>query len=115
MAQLGSWEWDMIEDGVWYSRELYVILGQTLAYEPSYASFIEQVHLDDRERVRAQVEHTLADGNPYRETFRIIRPDGAERVLFTAARLDRTEDGIPARLVGTCLDVTEFGPVSPRR
>jgi len=115
VAQLGSWEWNLIEDEVWYSRELYAILGQPAAYEPSYASFIEQVHVDDRERVRAQVEHTLADGNPYRETFSIIRPDGTERVLFTAARLDRTEEGIPARLVGTCLDVTEFGPAPPRR
>ena len=113
VAQLGSWEWDLIEDEVWYSRELYVIFGQPPSYEPSYAGFIEQVHLEDRERVRAQVEHTVADGNPYRETFRIIRPDGTERVLFTVARLDRTEAGLPARLLGTCLDVTEFGPSPP--
>ncbi len=110
VARVGSWEWNLLEDRVWWSRELYDIFGVELSKEPSYTSFFEHVHPADRPKVRDQIDRTLEDDQPYRLTFRIIRGDGAERLLFTAARLERTPDGLAARLVGTCQDVTEFGP-----
>ncbi len=110
VARVGSWEWDLIEDRVWWSGELYEIFGVDPSKEPSYTSFFEHVHPADRPKVRDQIERTLEDDQPYRLTFRIVRGDGAERLLFTAARLERTPDGLAARLVGTCQDVTEFGP-----
>ena len=111
VARLGSWEWNLLVDEVWWSRELYQIFGEEPTYEPSYLGFFEHVHPQDRQKVRAQIDRTLEDDRPYRVTFRIFRPDGSERVLFTAARLVRTEAGVPERLVGTVQDVTEFGPL----
>jgi PAS domain S-box-containing protein len=111
VARVGSWEWNLLADEVWWSRELYEIFGEETTYTPSYLGFFEHVHPRDRQKVRAQIDRTLADDRPYRVTFRIHRPDGSERVLFTAARLVRTEAGVPARLVGTVQDVTESGPL----
>jgi len=112
VARVGSWEWDILEDEVWWSQELYEIFGERRDYLPSYVGFFEHVHAEDRQKVRGQIEQTLVDGRSYRVTFRIVQRDGTQRVLFTAARLERTPGGQPARLVGTCQDVTEAGPLS---
>jgi len=107
VARVGSWEWNIVDDVVWWSRELHEIFGRPTRYEPSYLAFLEQVHPDDRQSVRRQIEKALADQEPYRISFRIHRPDGSERLLLTAARVERTAAGTPVRLVGTCQDVTD--------
>jgi len=58
--------------------------------------------------VREQLEQTLAGEGSRWMTFRIVLSDASEKVLLTAARVERNESGIPARLVGTIQDVTEF-------
>jgi PAS domain S-box-containing protein len=114
VAHVGSWEWDVIEDEIWWSRELYAIFGEEPSYEPTLDAVFEHVHPEDQAKFREQLEQTLEDDAPYRMTFRLIRADGAERLLFTAARLERTESGLPARLVGTCQDLTEYEATAHR-
>jgi PAS domain S-box-containing protein len=113
VAGVGSWEWNLLDDEVWWSDELYTLFGEGPTYVPSYSGFFDHVHPSDRQTVREQIENTLADGKPYRVIFRILRGDGAERLLFCAAQLERTASGQPARLVGTCQDVTGPGPLDP--
>ena len=108
VSNLGSWEWDLIEDKVWWSPALYKVFGEDLTYEPSYDGVYEHVHPDDKANFREQLDRALEDDAPLRATYRIIRPDGQERLLFGAARLERTEAGQPKRFIGTCQDVTEF-------
>jgi PAS domain S-box-containing protein len=107
VARVGSWEWNIVDDVVWWSRELLEIFGRPESYEPTYLAFFEHVHPDDRHAVRRQIERALADEEPYRISFRIVRPDGSERLVFTAARVERSAEGTPVRLLGTCQDVTE--------
>lgn len=113
VARIGSWEWNLLEDKLWWSPALYEIFGEDLHYEPSYDDFFEHVHPEDRRKVRRQLDHTLAGEGNNRVTYRIVRPDGSERLVFTTAEVERTSEGRPARLVGTCQDVTEKA-VRPR-
>ena len=117
VANIGSWEWSIIDDAFWWSSELYSIFDAPASYEPTFVDFFERVVRRDREKVRKQLDQTVRDGGPARMTFRIERPDGSERLLFTAARLERDPSGAPARLVGTCQDITERSarPKIPRR
>ena len=110
IARVGSWEWNLIDDVVWWSPELFTIFGEDASYQPSYDGVYDHVHPDDQATFREQLERALNEDEPYRATFRVHRPDGQERVLFAAARLERTDDGRPAHFVGTCQDVTDFGP-----
>lgn len=110
VAHIGSWEWNLLDDEIWWSREFYEIFGEAPTYVPTYADFFEHVHPDDRLRVRAQIERILQSSEAWRATYRILRPDGSERTLFTIARLERAETGEPARMIGTVQDVTDFRP-----
>ncbi|MGI9431660.1 MAG: PAS domain-containing protein [Myxococcota bacterium] len=110
VAHFGSWEWNLLDDEVWWSREFYEIVGEAPSYVPTYSGYFERVHPDDRVRVRAQTERILQSNEAGRATYRILRPDGSERTLFSIARLERAETGEPARMIGTVQDVTDFHP-----
>jgi PAS domain S-box-containing protein len=108
LAGVGSWEWDLIEDRLWWSDHLYHIMGrQKGRFQPTYDAFFELVHPEDRATVRKQIDATLERGDPYRVQFRVIRSDGSVRLIRAAARLERAPGGLPLRLAGTCHDMTE--------
>jgi len=108
MARVGSWEWNILEGTIWWSPQMYKIFGENLGLLPTFLDVVDNVHPEDRQKFRAQIERTLADDRPYRETFRVIRPDGSVGVIFAAARLERTAEGQPARMIGTSQEVTDF-------
>ncbi len=110
MARVGSWEWNITDDVMWWSEELFSIMGtDPTTFEPSWDGFFELAVAEDRPKVRAQLDATLQRNELYWVEFRIILPSLEERVLRCSAKLDRTSKGIPTRLFGTCQDITEVG------
>jgi PAS domain S-box-containing protein len=101
LAGVGSWAWDLLADTVWWSDSLFVLFGKE-RFVPDANSFWDLVHPDDRPAIRRQWEATSQRGEPYWVEFRIVLDDGSERWLRAIAVLERTPDGVPARLAGTC-------------
>jgi PAS domain S-box-containing protein len=111
MAEIGSWEWLIPENLVSWSDEMYRIHGYRPQEFPlTFERAVEQVAGADLKRIRRNVEAALhrrrAHELPAIE-YRIVRPDGSERVLLGIARLSVGADGTPARMVGTVQDITE--------
>jgi PAS domain S-box-containing protein len=107
VAHLGSWEWDIGSDRVWWSDELYRIYGVDPGEYISYDTFLTCVHPDDRTAVHAIVARAMTDGHPFTFDHRIVRPDGVHRVLHANGRVIRDANSRPVRMVGTGLDITE--------
>ena len=108
MAHLGSWEWDLASDSVTWSDQLFRTYG--LAPQASgvtFQAFLDRVHPEDRERVRTAVVQAARDGQSFEHDHRIVLPDGGVRILHARGRVVPDRDGSPARMVGTCQDVTE--------
>ncbi len=110
-AQVGSWEWMIAENRVSWSDEMYRIHGYlpqefTLTFDKA----VERVAEEDVARIRANVKAALERGRdqdlPEIE-YRIVRADGAERVLLGKAKLSVGANGQPLRMIGTVQDVTE--------
>jgi PAS domain S-box-containing protein len=108
LAGVGSWAWDLLADTVWWSDSLFVLFGKE-RFVPDANSFWDLVHPDDRPAIRRQWEATSQRGEPYWVEFRIVLDDGTERWLRAIAVLERTPDGAPARLAGTCQLLPEGG------
>jgi diguanylate cyclase (GGDEF)-like protein/PAS domain S-box-containing protein len=107
LAALGSWEWDMASNEVNWSPELYRIFGLDPDRSPaSYARYIDAVHSADRPSVEMAIRSTVTSGTPMDYECRIVRPDGAERVIHARGRSVAGASGEPVRIVGTVLDVT---------
>jgi PAS domain S-box-containing protein len=109
LAGIGSWEWDLLEDRLWWSEELFRMFGRDSAtFQPSFDAFIEHVHPDDRSMIRKQLDATFSHDEPYAVEFRALLTTGAVRTIQTSAELERTPEGTPARLIGTAQDITEL-------
>jgi PAS domain S-box-containing protein len=106
VAHIGSWEWDIGHNAVWWSDELCRIYG-TPGYTPSYEEFLERVHADDRAHVEAVVRRAFEDHRPFAYEHRIVRPDGAVRTLAASGRVVTDGSGRPVRMLGTGQDISE--------
>ncbi len=108
IAHLGNWESDLRTGGLTWSDETYRIFGLNRAEcESTQELFFSCVHPEDRELVRAAVEETLRRGKPYAVDHRIILPTGEVKTVTEQAEVILDERGIPIRLLGTVLDITE--------
>jgi PAS domain-containing protein len=79
-------------------------------FRASYLAFIERVHPDDRARVNYIVTQALRDGRPFEFEHRLVRPDGAVRVLHARGFVERAADGRVSHMHGTSDDVTRSQP-----
>jgi PAS domain S-box-containing protein len=106
VAHIGSWEWEIGPNRVWWSDELCLIYGMP-GFAPTYETFLERVHPDDRAAVQAVVGKAYEDGQPFAYEHRIIRPDGSVRTLAARGRVVTDASGRPVRMLGTGQDISE--------
>ena len=108
-THVGCFEWDIITDKVRWSDELFRIYGnEPQEFEPTFEEFLERIHEDDRDSVRASVYQAYEDKLDYRIEERIVRPDGAVRQLASWGHVIVDEDKVPIKILGSCQDVTDF-------
>jgi len=109
LANLGSWSFDPVSGGTIWSEQMARIFGFAAdSLAPTVEAFVERaVHPDDRTAFLSEWARALADRNPVANEYRIVRPDGEERVV--QAQCEFVAGGIDGRdiVIGTCQDVTE--------
>jgi integral membrane sensor domain MASE1/anti-sigma regulatory factor (Ser/Thr protein kinase) len=110
MARIGSWEYLVLAGRVTWSDELFRIHGyEPNAFPVTLDRALEQVHPGDLDRIRATLAESLhgASRDLGPTEYRIVLPDGSERVLVGISRIEM-DDGEPARMFGTIQDVTDI-------
>ena len=108
IAHMGSWEMDLRTKEIIWSDELFRIMG----YEPRSFTpekgFVDRIfHPDDYQSLMATLQRSIKEKTPYKSVFRIVRPDGQIRVLEDQGEVRYDEGGIPVRMTGISIDVTE--------
>jgi PAS domain S-box-containing protein len=106
VAHVGSWEWEVARDSLWWSAEMCRIFGVT---EPprNYEEYLSRLHPDDRERTHTEVVRANDERRPFSFDHKIVRPDGSVRVLHARGRVELDADGRPIRMLGIGHDITE--------
>jgi PAS domain S-box-containing protein len=108
LANLGSWSWDIKQNRIGWSDQLYDIYGLAPGeFKGTFAQFIELVHPEDRMQVEASITRALRSGRDFSHEERILRKDGSVRHLLSVGEVIRDENNLPIRMLGVCLDVTE--------
>ena len=112
IARVGSFEHDIATDKIEWSDEMYEILGlDKTAAAPGAETFLRIVHPEDRARLVAyrasEMENKRDPDAASSIEYRIIRPDGAERILHRERYVIYDETGQPVRRYGTLQDITE--------
>lgn len=107
IAHLGSWSHDHRTGEIWWSDELYRILGLTRQEVPRVRGLWEYDHPDDAALIELTVNHALSQRMPYSIEHRIVRPGGSVRVVLEQASFTFDHAGNRVHEVGTILDITE--------
>jgi PAS domain S-box-containing protein len=109
IAHLGNWTWNIVNNELDWSDEIYRIFGRIpQEFEVTYETFLNFVHPEDREFVNQSVDKALYENKPYRIDHRIILSDGRERIVHEQAEVIFDETGRPIQMIGTVQDITEF-------
>jgi PAS domain S-box-containing protein len=105
-AHLGSWNWNIVTNGLYWSDEIYRIFGRSpQEFGATYDAFLSYVHPDDREYVNDAVIEAL-NGSPYSIEHRIILANGLERMVHEQGEVTFDGNNCPIRMRGTVQDIT---------
>mgnify|MGYP005840532481 CR=1 FL=1 len=108
LAHLGSWEWQLENDILWWSNETFHIFGLDPEDAPAdHSTFMAAVHPDDRPKLQQAIDLALEKKQKYNSEHRIIRPDGSQRIVQEYGKVFYDPTGIAQRMVGTTQDITE--------
>lgn len=106
-GKMGTWDNDLIKNKAEYSLQHAHILGYPdQSHEWNFERFIEHVHPEDRDFVKACQQEAKVTGNYDFET-RIRRVDGEERWVVVKGKCFFTEEGKPYRMAGITADISE--------
>ncbi|MES9935405.1 MAG: PAS domain S-box protein [Sedimenticola sp.] len=109
IAQLGNWEWDILDNTLYWSDEVYRIFGLfPQEFDANYEAFLESIHPADRDAVKLAVNEALSDPETrYSIEHRVIRPDDVERVVHETGEVTFSDSGEAIHMIGTVQDITE--------
>ena len=106
IAKVGSWEWDVGSEHVWWSEVMFEIY-ETDKQEITISNIKGFIHPDDRQRVEELTSHDLGDKIEPVVEYRILLGSGKVKHVVSSAKQVRNADGKVTRLIGTLQDVTE--------
>jgi PAS domain S-box-containing protein len=110
VAHVGWWERDFATGHVSLSAETRRIFGvEPLELPQWHDRWLALIHPEDRPRVADAATAAIRAGGPrYDVEYRVVRPDGTERVVHSQADVTWDKSGKPLRQFGVMQDVTEL-------
>jgi PAS domain S-box-containing protein len=108
-AEMGAWDWDVINDKMILNEQHYIMMGlpPEVNVERDKSFFLSYVHPDDVKRVSFELQKVVDEAGVYHVEFRIISKDGKVRWMNGYGRAVAKEGGKATRIVGVMYDITE--------
>jgi PAS domain S-box-containing protein len=105
-AEIGVWDWDLRTNTTVWDDTHFEMYGIPKVVPMPYEDFRRRVHPDDLPEVEASLKRAIQGKTQDFVEFRIIRPDGSMRHIYSAEGAVLDEHGNVVRLVGTAVDIT---------
>ncbi len=108
IANLGSWEWDVINDKLYWSDELYRIFEiDKNAFKATYQDYFSFIHPDDKAYANSSVLKCFKDHLPFSFESRIITGKGVLKILYAQGKVSLNDKGEVIKLTGIGQDITD--------
>jgi len=108
VARMGFLDWDIKTNKIELSPQVSDMYGLDPGHKWITPEFFARVcHPDDLEFVQKNLEEAITENKPYDIDHRIVRPDGTILWVHAQAELTKDNDGTPAQLLGTVVDITK--------
>jgi PAS domain S-box-containing protein len=107
MARIGSWEWDLAEDRITWSRELYRILGRSPDRGPlSFDELDGNFSPSHIRRLKEAARRTLRLGQPFSLELDLLSRRGGIRHCLARGEATPGNGRRPEKLTGSLQDIT---------
>ena len=107
-SQDGIWDWNVLNNEVYFSARWFEMLGySTNDLEPAASTFENLIHPADLESVRQQIRQHLKQRIPYRAEFRMRKKDGEYSWILARGQALWNEQGRAVRMAGSHTDISE--------
>ena len=115
---IGAWDWNVQED----THTVDPVFAATFGIDPAEAEaglpserFVNNIHEEDRERVRLAIEEAVRTGEVYEQDYRVHTIEGDTVWVLARGRCFRDEAGRPSNFPGLAFDITERKAVERQR
>ncbi len=106
-ARAGIWEWNIAQDRMVWTDELYLLFGlDPHTSTASFDSWRNIIYPADRERAEAEVADSIRNCTPLFSEYRIAMPDGQLKCIVTLGNSRRNDFGETVGMTGLCYDNT---------
>jgi PAS domain S-box-containing protein len=104
----GVWDWNILSDEVFYSRQWKAMLGfKESEINNNIAEWEDRIHPDDRKRVTSDLHrHFNRKDNYFINEHRVKCKDGSYKWILARGKVISHEPGHTDRVLGTFTDVT---------
>ena len=107
VAELGSWEWNIVQNKVTWSEGSYRLFGVAPeSFGGAYESFLDMVHPEDRAYLDREVRKSVAEQRPYNIDVRVLRPGGEEWIMHAKGEVIYDKSKKPLLMRGVLQDIT---------
>jgi signal transduction histidine kinase len=106
-ARLGSWEWNVQTNELWWADGLWLLHGRAIgSVEPTFENWMGFIDAEDRNAVQCALQQALAGKGEYDTEYRTTFPDGGVHWIGARGRVILDEAGQPRRMLGVAIDIT---------
>ncbi|GAB4375819.1 MAG: hypothetical protein Kow00121_22010 [Elainellaceae cyanobacterium] len=107
-AQIGIWDWDIINDCLIWNDQMYKLYGVMQSdFAGAYKAWSSALHPDDFEITTSAIQQAVRGERDYNPEFRVVHPDGSIRYIQAHAVVQRDSQGRAQRMIGVNLDITD--------
>ena len=111
-GKVGIWDWDVVNNELIWDDSMYALYGiRKEDFGGAYEAWSRTLHPDDRDLAEGGIQAALRGEREYATEFRIVRPDGAIRIIKAVAQTLRDRYGKAVRMIGTNIDITDYKQV----
>ncbi|HEY9882534.1 MAG TPA: PAS domain S-box protein, partial [Thermosynechococcaceae cyanobacterium] len=107
-AQMGMWDWDLVNGKIAWSPEHEQLFGFALgSFDGQYETFEARLHPDDRARVNEAIQQALQHRTLYQHEYRVIWRDGSVHWMEGRGQATYNEAGQAVRMSGTIMNIDQ--------
>ncbi|CAN5789851.1 hypothetical protein BH11BAC3_BH11BAC3_26670 [soil metagenome] len=110
------WDWNIVTGELWWNDSYENLVDHdSNSTIHDIHTFINNVHPDDRERVKQGIERVIQSKEAdvtvqdtyWTDEYRYLRKDGTVLCIYDRGKIMYDEAGKPCRMIGTMMDITE--------
>ncbi|WP_209402053.1 PAS domain-containing protein [Pseudozobellia sp. WGM2] len=106
LANFGFFQWNVVTGEASWSDNTYRVYGVDLGEEVNFQKFIEQVHEDDVEAVKSQLDDIVKSGTFTKIVHRTVPIEGTVKTVEILGKVLKDNEGHTLELKGSINDIT---------